>query len=129
MKKIYINSNLIIYLIGIFVSGIGTKLTTIALADKVLKISGNDFNISLVYIFQSIPILIFGMLAGNIVDKKNKKMFFIILNIICAITSFTFALTKVNSIIFTAVIINGIIQAFYIPVETSLMPLLVNKKI
>ncbi len=128
MKKIYRNSNLIIYLIGIFVSGIGTKLTTIALADKVMRLPGSDFNVSLIYIFQSIPILILGMLAGNIVDKKNKKMFFIIINFICAFTSFIFALTNIKSIIFSVVIINGIIQAFYIPVEISLMPLLVLKK-
>jgi len=64
MKSIYKNSNLIIYFIGIFVSGIGTKLTTIALSDKVMKLTGNDFNVSLVFMLQSIPILIFGMLAG-----------------------------------------------------------------
>mgnify|MGYP000985823276 CR=1 FL=1 len=128
MKSIYKNSNLIIYLIGIFVSGIGTKLTTIALSDKVLRLTGNDFNVSLVFMLQSIPILIFGMLAGNVVDKMNKKTAFIIINIIFALTSFTFALTYNKFIIFSVVLINGIIQAFYIPVETSLMPLLVDKK-
>ncbi|QAT40658.1 MFS transporter [Clostridium sp. JN-9] len=128
MKSIYKNSNLIIYLIGIFVSGIGTKLTTIALSDKVLRLTGNDFNVSLVFMLQSIPILIFGMLAGNVVDKINKKAAFIIINIIFAFTSFTFALTYNKLIIFSIVLINGIIQAFYIPVETSLMPLLVDKK-
>ena len=128
MKSIYKNSNLIIYLIGIFVSGIGTKLTIIALSDKVLKLTGNDFNVSLVFMLQSIPILIFGMLAGNVVDKINKKAAFIIINIIFAFTSFTFALTYNKLIIFSVVLINGIIQAFYIPVETSLMPLLVDKK-
>lgn len=128
MKSIYKNSNLIIYLIGIFVSGIGTKLTTIALSDKVLRLTGNDFNVSLVFMLQSIPILIFGMLAGNVVDKKNKKISFIIINIIFAFTSFSFALTYNKFIIFSVVLINGIIQAFYIPVGTSLMPLLVDQK-
>jgi MFS family permease len=128
MKSIYKNSNLIIYFIGIFVSGIGTKLTTIALSDKVMKLTGNDFNVSLVFMLQSIPILIFGMLAGNVVDRKNKKIFFIIINIIFAFTSFTFALTYNTLIIFSVVLINGIIQAFYMPVTTSLMPLLVDKE-
>ncbi|MDF2884449.1 MAG: arabinose efflux permease family protein [Clostridiaceae bacterium] len=128
MKSIYKNSNLIIYLVGIFVSGIGSKLTTIALSDKVLRLTGNDFNVSLVFMLQSIPILIFGMFAGNVVDKKNKKIAFIIINIIFALTSFTFAFTYNKFIIFSVVLINGIIQAFYIPVGVSLMPLLVHKK-
>ncbi|MDD3224473.1 MAG: MFS transporter [Clostridium sp.] len=128
MKSIYKNSNLIIYMIGIFVSGIGTKLTTIALSYKIMSISQNDFNVSLIYILQGIPILILGILAGNIIDKRNKKISFIIINIIFSLTSFAFALTTNNLLIFSVVIINGIIQSFYIPVETSLMPLLVHKQ-
>ncbi|AAK79471.1 MFS family permease [Clostridium acetobutylicum] len=128
MKNIYRNSNFIIYLIGIFISGIGTKLTTIALANKVIGFSGGDFNVNLVYILQSIPILVLGMFAGNLVDKKNKKIVFIMLNIMLSFTSFAFALTNNRPIVFLLVFITGIMQAFYIPVETTLITLLVNKK-
>lgn len=127
MKSIYKNPNLVIYLIGIFVSGIGTKLTTIALSDKALKLPGSDFNVSMVYILQGIPVLVLGMLAGSAVDKRNKKALFIIINIIFAFTSFSFALSDNELIIFSIVFVSGIIQAFSIPVGTSLMPLLVDR--
>lgn len=128
MKKIYKNFNLIIYLTGIFISGIGTKLTTIALADKILKLTENDFSISLVYVLESLPVLIFGMLAGNIIDKRNKKTTFIIINLISGLTSLIFALTGNISVIFIVIFINGIIKSFYTPVSTSLMPLMVQKE-
>ena len=128
MQITYKNFNLIIYLFGVFISGIGTRLTTIALSDKLIKLTGNDFSISLVFILQSIPILALGMLAGNIIDKSNKKISFILINLISSLTSLIFALTYNTLIIFSVILLNGIIQAFYIPVVTSLMPLLVDKK-
>lgn len=127
MKKIYKNLNLVIYLIGIFVSGIGTKLTTIALSDKILKITSNDFSVSLVFILQSIPIIILGIFAGNVIDKRNKKISFIVVNIIFSITSFIFSVTSNSVIIFSIILINGAIQAFYLPIAGALMPSIVNK--
>lgn len=128
MQITHKNFNLIIYLFGVFISGIGTRLTTIALSDKLIKLTGNDFSISLVFILQSIPILALGMLAGNIIDKSNKKISFILINLISSLTSLIFALTYNTLIIFSVILLNGIIQAFYIPVVTSLMPLLVDEK-
>ena len=127
MKKIFKNKNLIIYLIGIFVSGIGTKLTTIALSDKILKLTGNDFSISLVFILQGLPVLILGMAAGNIIDKKRKKESFIIINVLFSMTTLIFAFTNNIYLIFAVILINAVIQAFYYPVVTSLMPLLVDE--
>lgn len=127
MKKIFKNKNLIIYLIGIFVSGIGTRLTTIALSDKILKLTGNDFSISLVFILQGLPVLILGMAAGNIIDKKRKKESFIIINVLFSMTTIIFAFTNNIYLIFAVILINAVIQAFYYPVVTSLMPLLVDE--
>ena len=127
MKKIFKNKNLIIYLIGIFVSGIGTKLTTIALSDKILKLTGNDFSISLVFILQGLPVLILGMAAGNIIDKKRKKESFIIINVLFSMTTLIFAFTNNTYLTFLIILINAVIQAFYYPVVTSLMPLLVDE--
>lgn len=128
MKNIYKSSNFIIYLIGIFISGIGTKLTTIALANKVTEFKGGAFNVNLIYIFESLPILILGMFAGNFIDKKNKKTSFIVINILFAVTSFTFAITKSITTTLLIIILSGIFKAFLMPIETALIPLLVDKK-
>lgn len=127
MKKIYENLNLVIYLMGIFVSGIGTKLTIIALSDKILKITSNDFSVSLVFMLQSIPIILLSMFAGNIIDKRNKKISFIVVNVMFSLASFIFSITNNSIIIFTAILINGVIQAFYLPIVGALMPSIVNK--
>ncbi|MCR3759225.1 MFS transporter [Clostridium felsineum] len=128
MKNIYKSSNFIIYLIGIFISGIGTKLTTIALANKVTEFKGGAFNVNLIYIFESLPILILGMFVGNFIDKKNKKISFVVVNMLFAVTSFTFAITKSITTTLLIIILSGIFKAFLMPIETALIPLLLDKK-
>lgn len=127
MKKILTNHNLIIFLIGSFISGIGTRFTTIALSDKVLLLTGSDFSISMVFLLESIPMLLLGIIAGNFVDRRNKKYLFIITNFIFALTSLLFGLSASPAALYGVLLFNGIVHTLYYPALVSLLPLLIDK--
>lgn len=126
MKKILNDKNLIIFFIGSFVSGVGTKLSTIALSDKILRLTGSDFGISLVFLLQGVPMLLFGAAAGNFIEKKNKKSAFITINFIFACTSFLLSVFTNTLLLYSMIFINGVIQALFLPTRVSLFPLLVD---
>lgn len=127
MKKLLKKRSLLIFLIGLFISGLGTRLTTIALSDKALSLTGSDQSINLVFMFQSLPIMIFGLFAGSIVDKTNKKISIIITNLIFACTSAIFALGSNMKFIYLIIIINGVILSFYMPARIAMLPLIVRE--
>lgn len=127
MKKLLKNRSLLIFLIGLFISGLGTRLTTIALSDKALSLTGSDQSINLVFMFQSLPIMIFGLFAGSIVDKTNKRISIIITNLIFACTSAIFALGSNMKFIYLIIIINGVILSFYMPARIAMLPLIVRE--
>lgn len=126
MRKIYRNVNLLIFLTGLFLSGVGTRLTTIALSDKVFKLSGSDFNIAMVFLLQGLPVLLLGFIAGNLIDKQNKKTAMIAINLVFACTSLTYVFINQVWILDLIIFSNGILMAFYNPIRVAILPLLVD---
>ncbi|MBP2642523.1 MAG: arabinose efflux permease family protein [Firmicutes bacterium] len=127
MTKIFRNMNLVIFLFGYFISGIGSSLTTIALASKVYQLMNNNLSVSIVFLLPGIPTMLLGNLGGSFVDKLDKKLLFITLNLLFAITSSLMACVSHIYILFMLVFITGILNAFLIPLKSSLIPLLVEK--
>jgi MFS transporter, DHA3 family, macrolide efflux protein len=128
MNRISEKLNLIIFLAGSLISGIGTKLATIALAGKVFQLTGKDFSISLVFLLQGIPMVLFGVVAGTFIDKCNKKIAFIVINIVLAATSFGLAFVSNMWVLYSVILINGFIQALFTPIRVTLMPLLIGEQ-
>lgn len=128
MKKLLKNRNLIIYLIGYFISGIGTKLDTIALTDKIFKITGSDFSISMVFLLESLPMLLLGAISGSFVDRRKKKYLFITINLIFALTALILGAANSSIILYGTILINGILNTVYLPTVVALMPLLVDRE-
>lgn len=127
MKKLLKNKNLIIFLIGTFISGIGTRLDTIALADKIFKITGSDFSISMVFLLEGLPMLFLGAIAGSFVDRQNKKYLFIAINIVFAITALILGAAASPIALYSTILVNGIVNTVYYPTLVALMPLLVDR--
>lgn len=71
--------------------------------------------------------MVFGLFAGSIVDKTNKKISLIITNIIFACTSAIFALGSSMNLIYLIIIINGVILSFYMPARIAMLPLIVSE--
>jgi len=75
-----------------------------------------------------IPSLLFGIVAGVIVDKKNKKNVLFLTNLLRGL--FVLPLVLLNTNIFVIYIVTFIvafITQFFIPAETPIIPLLVRK--
>ncbi|MDF2673949.1 MAG: arabinose efflux permease family protein, partial [Clostridiales bacterium] len=128
MKKLFKNRNLIIFLVGTFISGIGTRLDTIALTDKIFQLTGSNFSISMVFILEGLPMLFLGVIAGNFVDKQNKKHLFIIINIVFALTALVLGAASSPITLYGTILVNGIINTIYLPTLVALMPLLVDRE-
>lgn len=127
-KTLYRNPHFMIYLTGIFISGLGSKLTTIALADKIFSLTGSGTYITLVYLLQGLPALFFGLIAGHLVDRHSKKAVFIMINGALALLSTLLAMADHPLILFAVVFLIDMADAFYSPVSTALLPLLVGRK-
>lgn len=118
--------NLTIYLTGVFISGLGSKLTIIALADKLFLLSGNGSSVTLMYLTQGIPALLIGLLAGHVIDRSRKKEAFFLINLSMAVFSLTLACVSRLPLLFLIILLSGVADAFYSPATTALIPLLVR---
>ena len=77
-----------------------------------------------------LPSLLFGILAGVIVDKKNKRNVLVLTNIIRALFVIPLALLHFNIfIIYILTFIVATVTQFYIPAETPIIPRLVKKEL
>lgn len=77
-----------------------------------------------------IPSLLFGIMAGVIIDKKNKKDVLFLTNIIRALLVVLLAFLHFNIfIIYILTFSVSVITQFYIPAETPIIPHLVKKEL
>ncbi|WKV07693.1 MFS transporter [Thermoanaerobacterium sp. CMT5567-10] len=121
------NSNFMLYIIGYIISGIGTRLTTIALSSKILYLTNSGLSLSATLMLEGIPSFLLGLFAGNVVDKMRKKNILVILYILFAFTSFGLIFANDMSLIYIISFINGILTSFEYPARSSIIPLLVDK--
>ncbi|MGF7430445.1 MFS transporter [Thermoanaerobacterium thermosaccharolyticum] len=121
------NSNFMLYIIGYVISGIGTRLTTIAISSKILYLTNSGLSLSATLMLEGIPSFLLGLFAGNVVDKMRKKNILMILYILFAFTSFGLIFANDMSLIYIISLINGILTSFEYPARSSIVPLLVDK--
>lgn len=126
-KILLSNSNFMLYIIGYVISGIGTRLTTIAISSKILYLTNSGLSLSATLMLEGIPSFLLGLFAGNVVDKMRKKNMLMILYILFAFTSCGLIFAKDMSLIYIISFINGILTSFEYPARSSIIPLLVDK--
>ena len=122
-----------LYWIGMFVSLCGTWIQWTAQNWLVYDLSGSPFLLGLVVFVTHIPILLFSLFTGVIVDRKNKKNIllltqagFMVLAFILAIIT-QLRIVTVNAIMIIA-LFNGIIFSLDAPARLSIIVELVGKK-
>ena len=126
-KSILTNKNLFYLLFGDLISGIGNKLTTVALYAKIYLMTENAFYLSLVPIIGSLPGILFGLVAGNVVDHYSRKKVLIIVNLGLAITSMLLAFTNSLLIFYIVCFLAGTLSCFEYPARATLLPMLVQE--
>lgn len=100
-----------------------------ALLIWVFKLTGSTLAVSVLMLSVYLPSLLFGMLAGIYVDTANRKKILIIIDLLFALAFLVFILIRHSYplILINTFFINTLGQ-FFLPTESSSIPLLVSRK-
>lgn len=129
LKTLRIRSFLYLILSEFF-SQFSMNLFNFALLIVVFRVSESNSAVSGVVIAFTLPSLIFGILAGVLVDRWNKKKVLLITNILRALLVFPLFYFYNNlAIIYLVTFGVSMVTQFFIPAETPIIPLLVKRKL
>ncbi|MDO8498629.1 MAG: MFS transporter [bacterium] len=100
-----------------------------ALIIWVYKLTGSNFAVSAYMLAVFLPAIIFGMFAGVFVDIVDRKKLIILIDLFLAISFIFFVFIKRSYplILVNTFIVNSLAQ-FFMPSESSSIPMLVSKK-
>lgn len=107
-------------------------MKTVAVAWQVYEITRNPASLGLIGVANFIPILLFSLVGGLVVDKVDRKKLLIIIYIITALLSFIlFILTVLHSItpwaIYGILVLGSTLQSFSMPARQAVLPNLVSR--
>ena len=119
--------------IGQFGSEAGNGLVQLALPFLVLEITGSAFQLAGAYVVQFLPWLLFGLLGGVLVDRWDRRMTIVVVEVVRAAAFLSVGLAfALDSSVLSVEIIYGLIflestlQNFFNPARLALMPNLVK---
>jgi MFS family permease len=117
-------------MISEFFSQFSMNLFNFALLILVFSLSKSNSAVSGVVIAFTLPSVIFGILAGVLVDRWNKKNVLFLTNLIRALVVFPLAFFHQNiALIYLVTFGVSLVTQFFIPAETPMIPLLVKKNL
>lgn len=121
------------YLLGAFVSEIGNQMQVVAIAWQVYEMTRNPVSLGLIGVANFLPIILFSLIGGVVVDKVDRKNLLILIQGLQSILALSlFGLTifhLINPLIIYAILfLISISQSFSIPARQSVVPHLVPKK-
>jgi MFS family permease len=129
LKTLHIRSFLYLILSEFF-SQFSMNLFNFALLIVVFRVANSNSAVSGVVIAFTLPSLIFGVLAGVLVDRWNKKKVLFITNLLRALLVFPLFYFHDNIVVIYIVTFGvSMVTQFFIPAETPIIPLLVKKKL
>lgn len=132
--KIHNNKNFLLSIIGSFVSQIGSNIQKFALSLYVLNVTGSASTFASVMVFAFLPNIILAPFSGVLADWYDKKKIVVILDFLCSFVIVLYTLFFINSPDFNIVYIYifvftlAIIQSFFRPAASSIIPLVVEKE-
>ena len=113
-----------------FFSIFAVNLLNFALLIVVFSISKSNIAVAGVVMAFTIPNVLFGILAGVLVDRWNKKTVLFVTNILRALLIIPLAFFHTNlAVVYFFTFCISVIMQFFIPAETPIIPLLVRKKL
>lgn len=122
-----------LYFIGQLLSLVGTWIQIVALGWLVFQLTKSAFMVGLVSSLGSLPVLIFGLFGGVIVDKFEKKKVLIFTQISSMILAFILGLLTISGVITVPQIVilafmAGLISAIDMPARHAFVVEMVGKK-
>ena len=118
---------------GQFISNAGTQMQIVALNWQLYEMTRSPYVLALLGASRVLPIIIFGLISGTIVDAHNRKKLLIVVQIIQALIAGMVTLITFNgsATVINLLVLNAIALAFYTidaPARAALMPQLVPRE-
>lgn len=132
--KVLKNKNLVLVILGQFVSGFGTFIQSFALSLYVLRKTGSAALFSSVLAMSIIPRIILTPFAGVLSDRFSRKKMIVLMDFISSIAVAVFIVVfvitgELNMIsIYILVLILSTISTFFTPSMAAIIPDIVEKK-
>lgn len=123
------NSSFMKVIIAGFISSLGSKISYFALLRKVYEISnGKITDLGFLSMFEIAPFIIFGGIAGTIIDKVSRKKVMVISDILSGFV--TLCVMWINNIylIYLMAFMASTVYAFREPAQSAFEPNLVDKE-
>jgi len=107
----------------------GFNMVNFLLTLVTYSLTNSNTAVSGIVLSFTIPAILFGIVAGVYVDRWNKKQVLLITNIIRCLLAVILGLFHTNLIVlYLATCAIAIVTQFFIPAETPMIPLLVERK-
>ena len=129
MKRVLSNSDFLKLWIGQVVSNIGDEVAFIGLAALIVfRWNGTATDVSLFFIFASLPVLIFGPIAGVFVDRWKRKTTMIWADIIRSVIALGFIFSTQLWHLLLLIFLLSTVSRFFYPARNALIPNIVNEE-
>jgi MFS family permease len=109
-------------------SQIATNTMLFVLALRLYQSTGSNTAVSGLFLVYGIPGLLFGMVAGTIVDKLENRKILLVCDIARAVIAIILSFVPTHvPLIYVLTLFNSVINQFYVPAEAPTIPYLVPK--
>ncbi|MFO0902508.1 MAG: MFS transporter [Pirellulales bacterium] len=119
------------YLLGNFLALIGSQMQTVAVGWELYERTGQAVDLGLVGLVQVIPVILFAIPAGQVIDRVDRRHVILGSLLLLSICSLTLALMSWNVAgrtgILACLFVNGLARTFLQPAKASLVPQLVPR--
>ena len=100
-----------------------------ALGLRIYQSTGSNTAVSALFLAYSIPAVLFGLVAGTLVDRLDKRRVLIACDVIRGLFVIGLAFTSHNVlVVYILTFVNSIITQLYVPSEAPLIPRLVSSR-
>lgn len=128
-KKLITNTKLIRVILAGFISSLGSKICYFALLLKVYAMSqGKIQNLGFLAIAEILPFMLFGALAGVVVDRFSRKRIMIISDVLSGFITMSIIFVADLNLIYVIAFIASFVNVFRSPAQNSFEPNLVAKE-
>jgi predicted MFS family arabinose efflux permease len=128
-KKLIGNSRLMRVILAGFISSMGSKISYFALLIKVYGLSdGKIQNLGFLSITEMIPFMLFGSLAGVVVDKISRKKIMILSDVLNAMITLSIIFIQDMRLIYCTAFLASFVNVFRFPAQRSMEPNLVDRE-
>jgi len=106
------------------VSTIGDALTSLAAGIIVYRLTGSALSVGLMLMATAVPALVFGLIAGVVVDRYDRKRIMISADLLRAAIVFTipFLVNIHVAFLYLAVMVSASVTQFFAPANDSVLP-------